>query len=96
MSRGMRVYWKEASLLYEDDGFATAAGAPPTVMAVHPHGVFCMGWGALFAQAPLRDFHFCFAHVLYSSPFFKAFTSLIGRPASASKASFLKLMAEGE
>ena len=32
--------------------------------------------------------------MLYQSPMFRAFTSLIGRPASASKASFLKLMRE--
>jgi len=90
MRRGTRLYFREASLRYEHD---VADGADvPTVLAVHPHGVFCMGWGTLFAQQELDHVHWCFANVLYNSPMFRAFTSLIGRPASASKASFLRLM----
>ena len=89
MCRGTRCYFREASLRYEHD---IATDAPPTVLAVHPHGVFCMGWGTLFAQQELSHVYWCFANVLYQSPMFRAFTSLIGRPASASKASFLRLM----
>jgi hypothetical protein len=34
----------------------------------------------------------CFAHVLYCSPMFKAFVSMMGYPASADKTHFLRLM----
>jgi len=88
ISRGHRVYWKEASLSFEDQIEPDA----PTLLSVHPHGVFCLGWAGLFTREELRDVHWCFAPILYNSPIFRAFTSLIGRPASASKAAFTQLM----
>lgn len=88
---GFRVYWGASSLTFEQE-----VRAVPTVLAVHPHGSFCMGWAVLYSQAVLRHVSWCFAPVLYSSPVFRAFTSLIGRPASASKEAFIQLMRKRE
>ena len=74
MRRGVTVYFREASLRYELEV------ETPTVLAVHPHGIFCMGWATLFTQPALKDARWCFASVLHSSPLFRAFTSIIGRP----------------
>ena len=76
MGRGSTVYFREASLRYEHEI------ETPTVLAVHPHGIFCMGWATLFTQPALKDARWCFASVLHSSPIFRAFTSIIGRPVS--------------
>mmetsp|Transcript_21714 Transcript_21714/g.60334 ORF Transcript_21714/g.60334 Transcript_21714/m.60334 type:complete len:352 (-) Transcript_21714:160-1215(-) len=58
----------------------------PTFYAVHTHGAFCMGWGALFCHPAFSHVRFCFAPALYASPLFRLFARLVGKPGSASKA----------
>jgi hypothetical protein len=65
------------------------------VLCVHPHGIFCQGWGILFTRPELRSVTFCFASSLYASPFFGALSKIIGRPAPADKTSFQNLMRRG-
>ena len=91
---GSTCYFTSASLLYENHSALAKAGnaLPPTVYAMHPHGVFSMGWATLFTQPELADVRWCFAHILYRAPFFKAFVSMMGYPASADKGHFLKLL----
>jgi hypothetical protein len=92
MSAGCQSYFRHSSLVYEEGSMPVED--EPTILGVHPHGIFSMGWGLLFARAELRNVRFCFARVLVSSPFFKAFTQLIGRPAAADRSTFLKLMSK--
>ena len=68
----------------------------PTLLCVAPHGIFCMGWGLLFASPELKRVRFCFARALYLSPYFRLLCRLIGRPASADKDSMVRLMKKGE
>ena len=88
---GFRLYWREASLCYEEP-----VGATATLLAVHPHGAYCMGYASLFTQDALNHVRWCYAHVLYRSPFFKAFTSFTGRPCSAEKRHFLSVLRQRE
>ena len=87
---GFRVYWRSHSVCYECELAPNTSS--PTVLAVHPHGCYCMGFAVLYSQALLKHVHFCFAHVLYSSSLFRAFTTIIGRPASADRSFFVALM----
>ena len=90
MGSGAERYFKASSLRYEAG--VDLSGKTPTIICVHPHGIFPLGWGLLTTRPELEDFRFCFSSVLYMSPFFRIFTLLIGRPASADKQTFLKLM----
>ena len=52
------------------------------LLAVHPHGIFCMGWAILFGSSKLDAFDFCFSTALYNSPFFRVrylFLLLLGQ-----------------
>ncbi|KAL7575287.1 hypothetical protein ACA910_001812 [Epithemia clementina (nom. ined.)] len=66
----------------------------PTLLLVHPHGVFSFGWSMLVLR--LHDVHFCFAHSLYMSPFFRLFSRLTGNPASANKPAMQAAMRQGK
>mmetsp|Transcript_21627 Transcript_21627/g.85957 ORF Transcript_21627/g.85957 Transcript_21627/m.85957 type:complete len:350 (+) Transcript_21627:60-1109(+) len=75
---------------------ATAAPtAPPTFYAVHPHGIFSLGWAALFTWRAMRTVTFCFSDGLYASPYFRLLSKLTGKPAGASKASLQSLLRKG-
>jgi len=87
---GMKHYFKRSSLVYEQPVDAT--GSAPTILVSHPHGVFCIGLAKTILQPELENVYCTFSHILYMSPLFRAFTHLIGRPASAGKDSILKLM----
>jgi hypothetical protein len=89
-------YFQEASLLFEESVLTTSDAETRKLMCVHPHGIFCMGWGILFGRPELEGVNFCFSTALYRSPFFRFFTKLLGSPAPADKASFQRLMRRGE
>jgi len=54
-------YFPESSLSYEH----IPTKSEPTILCVHPHGIFCIGWGILFSQVQLSHIHFCFSSVLF-------------------------------
>lgn len=74
---------------YDDDKVRRA----PTLLAVHPHGIFSLGWSMLVLR--LHHVHFCFAHSLYLSPFFRLFARLTGNPESANKGAMQAAMRKG-
>ena len=102
---GNIAYFRESSLLYEEE-VLPASDDPTTATAesnnrrkllcVHPHGIFCMGWGILFGRKELEKMKFCFSAALYRSPFFRLLTKTVGSPAPADKASFQRLMQRNE
>ena len=74
-----------------------ASGAkPPTVLAVHPHDITCQGWGAAITANKTKHFTFCFAAVLYSSPFFRLFCRFLVKPSGYSKSAMKSLMRRKE
>lgn len=85
-------YFRSGSLRYEETVDTT--GKRPTIVCVHPHGIFPLGWGMLTTRPEMADVYFCFSSALYASPFFLIFSKLIGRPQPADKATFTKLMKE--
>jgi 2-acylglycerol O-acyltransferase 2 len=99
---GSQAYYRNCSLKYEepfvsggsDKGVATTE-TNRKVLCVHPHGIFCQGWGILFTRPELQSLTFCFASSLYASPFFGALSKIIGRPAPADKTTFQNLMKSG-
>uniref|UniRef100_A0A6B2LGP4 diacylglycerol O-acyltransferase n=1 Tax=Arcella intermedia TaxID=1963864 RepID=A0A6B2LGP4_9EUKA len=64
----------------------------PTLLCVHPHGIFCLGWGIMFAREETKDVHFCFSSALYQSPFFRVLSMLIGKPSPVDKDTISNLM----
>ena len=53
----------------QDTGRAAAAGTigyEKMLLAVHPHGIFCMGWAILFSSIELRHFDFCFSRKFFN------------------------------
>mmetsp|Transcript_11893 Transcript_11893/g.32147 ORF Transcript_11893/g.32147 Transcript_11893/m.32147 type:complete len:312 (+) Transcript_11893:183-1118(+) len=85
-------YFQEGSLRYEEEVDTT--GTRPTIVCVHPHGIFPLGWGMLTTRPEMADVHFCFSSVLYASPFFLIFCKLIGKPNPADKKTMQRLMKE--
>jgi len=65
-------------------GASLEPDSDPTVLCIHPHGIFSIGCGLLLLLAP-PNMHFCFSPVLTYSPAFRIFIKMLGRPASASK-----------
>jgi hypothetical protein len=49
----------------------TTCGQAKVLLCVHPHGIFCMGWGTLFCRPELKGVQFCFSPALFKSPFFR-------------------------
>ena len=70
-----------------------ATNEPPTLLSVHPHGIFTLGWSMLYLR--LRQVDFCFSSALFVSPFFRLFSRVTGNPASADKANMQALMRKG-
>ena len=64
----------------------------PTFYGIHPHGAFCLGWSILFCHEIMEHVKFCFAPILYYSPFFRLFSRVTGTPGSASKSSLSTYM----
>ena len=97
---GAASYYRNSSLRYlaplpTSSEIASGAKAP-TVLAVHPHGITCQGWGAAITADETRHFTFCFADVLYASPFFRLFCRFLGKPSGCSKAAMKSLMRRKE
>ena len=93
MAKGSTVYFRNCSLTYEKD-LSKETTPPKMLLAVHPHGIFCMGWSILFAREELKQFTFCFASSLYNSPYFRVLSKMIGNPDSADKHTFKTLMSK--
>lgn len=74
---------------------ASTPGGPGRLYAVHPHGIFCMGFIQLVLHPAMREVTFCFSSYLYNSPLFLALGKLVGRPDKASKSSMTALMRRG-
>lgn len=91
-AHGFRVYWRRATIRWEANPARSLCSETPSLLAVYPHGAFCMGYSRLFTQPELRQVHWCYADFLYRSSIFRAFTEYTGRPASARKQYFLSLM----
>jgi hypothetical protein len=87
------------SITYEDNAAPPAHGtAPPRLYAVHPHGIFSLGFFSLASCAQMaraRTF-FCFSPFLYYSPFFRLFTRMLGYPGRADKEFMTDLMRRGQ
>ena len=45
-------YFQEGSLRYEEEVDTT--GTRPTIVCVHPHGIFPLGWGMLTTRPEVR------------------------------------------
>ena len=79
-------YFRRSSLLYEERLLDAAAPASTRkLLCVHPHGIFCMGWGILFGRPELDGIKFCISAALYRSPYFQLLTRTVGMPAPADK-----------
>ena len=91
MAAGSIKYFRTCSLTFEE----SLVDTPKVLLAVHPHGIFCMGWAILFGRIELRHMKFCFSTALYNSPFFRVLSKLVGNPAPADKATFQHLMQQG-
>ena len=75
----------------------SAPGSSPSKLyAVHPHGVFTMGFIHAVLHPALRNVTFCFSSFLYNSPLFLILSKLVGRPSRADKESVLGLMRAGK
>eukprot|EP00386_Alphamonas_edax_P003312 GDKI01010160.1.p1 GENE.GDKI01010160.1~~GDKI01010160.1.p1 ORF type:complete len:340 (+),score=33.82 GDKI01010160.1:51-1070(+) len=87
-------YFKECSYHYEKFPPFEAGKDAPTILCVHPHGVFCMGWAQVFCRSAeeLAGFYFCFSSVLNMSPFFRILTRLLADTSNVDKDSMLALM----
>ena len=94
-------YLKTFSIVFEGGQLPSptkdpASAQQQTFYAIHPHGVFCIGWALLFCHDVMQHVRFCFAPALYGSPFFRFISRLAGNPGSAEKQSMIKYMKEGE
>ena len=89
-------YFPSCTLRIEEGATLGKEGEAPTVLAVSPHGIFCMGWGIAFIHPAFQNLQFCFSSVLLLSPVFRIFSKLVGKPGSASKGSIKRLLKRGE
>lgn len=64
----------------------------PILYGIHPHGIFCMGWGSIFVQPEFDGVNFCYSGALMASPIFRLFTKILGKPTDVSKSTMQKLM----
>jgi len=53
-------YFQEGSLRYEEEVDTT--GTRPTIVCVHPHGIFPLGWGMLTTRPEVRIITTTHAH----------------------------------
>ena len=91
-------YYRSASLRWcaaPATAAAVARGdAAPTVLCVHPHGIFCQAWAALFLTEEAADVTFCFSNALVMSPYFRLLCRLTGFPSKCDRDSMKRLMRE--
>eukprot|EP01084_Bolivina_argentea_P161674 281435_1 len=66
--------------------------AIPTLMCVHPHGIFCQTWALLFCAEQTVETTFMFANALYISPFFRLLCRFSGIPSSCDKVTMSHIM----
>eukprot|EP00966_Prymnesium_polylepis_P024885 573797-Prymnesium_polylepis.4 len=89
---GVTTYFFESSVTYE-----APIPAGKTLLAIHPHGIFCLGWSLLFFAEDLLHLTFCYSSALYWSPFMHLLVQLTrgNACAPADKATFLRMMKKG-
>jgi len=83
------------SVRFEPDSEPGSSGPAGKLYAVHPHGIFCMGFIQLVLHPAMGQVTFCFSSYLYNSPLFLILGKLVGRPDKASKSSMTALMRRG-
>eukprot|EP00483_Globobulimina_turgida_P012348 UN12371 len=66
--------------------------AIPTLMCVHPHGIFCQTWGWIFCAPQTKCTTFMFSNALYISPFFRLACRFSGIPSGCDKITISKIM----
>jgi hypothetical protein len=91
-------YFKSCRIVMEQDE-GKQQGRPQqqqTLFAIHPHGVFCIGWGVLYSSNRMQQVRFCFAPALYASPFFRLFSRCTGNPGSAARRDMISYIKAGE
>jgi len=86
--RYLPKYFKSCSLFYT----VFPDEKQPTLYAIHPHGIFCLGWSMLYARPEFEHVHFCFSNVLYYSPFFRIICKLTGNSSKCDKTTILNHM----
>jgi len=89
-----RCYYIRSSMKFQ--GRVPHPEETPTLYAVHPHGIFTVGWSLLFHSKTMAHVRFCFAPGLFLSPFFLLFSRLMGKPGKADKSSMISFMKKGE
>eukprot|EP01063_Lacrimia_lanifica_P039046 TRINITY_DN8464_c0_g1_i1.p1 TRINITY_DN8464_c0_g1~~TRINITY_DN8464_c0_g1_i1.p1 ORF type:complete len:356 (+),score=114.80 TRINITY_DN8464_c0_g1_i1:127-1194(+) len=85
-------YMAKWRLSFEEEEEKGDAEDRPVMYGVHPHGVFCMGWGTLVPSPEFSGVRFCFADALYLSPLFRALCNLISCPSGVSLPHLLPIM----
>jgi 2-acylglycerol O-acyltransferase 2 len=88
-------WYRSCSINYED--FDATTTGKRKLMLVHPHGIFCSGWSAMFAAPELHSFTFCTAPALFHFGFlFRLLVMLSGRIAPADPKTFQSMMRKRE
>eukprot|EP01068_Selenidium_serpulae_P004066 Selendium_serpulae@DN3404_c0_g1_i2.p1 len=87
-------YYKSFEIIAE--GPPVEAGDAQTLYAVVPHGIFCLGWAALFAWPKMSHVRFCFSPFMYYAPVFRLVTRIMGNPGCASKGWMTDALNRGE
>jgi 2-acylglycerol O-acyltransferase 2 len=95
-------YYRKCTYLFQtpsslpQEQNAAGTNVKPKFYAIHPHGVFCLGWSILFTLPKMTSVRFCFSPALYASPFFRLWCRLTGKPGRADKPSMVKYMKRKE
>merc|ERR1711924_43647 len=87
-------YFSQTTLRVEPG--ASLGADSPTVLCVHPHGIFSIGWGIAFILPQFKHLRFCFSPTLLLSPAFRLFSKAVGKPGSAEGSSIRRLMKKKE
>jgi len=84
-------YYENISLCWTRGSQPTDAS--PTLLCVHPHGIFCQTWGWLYVAPQTVSTVFMFSNTLFASPFFRLFSRIMGNASGCDKVSMRRVMA---
>jgi 2-acylglycerol O-acyltransferase 2 len=91
------LYYHGVSIVFEGGHVPSeTSNHRQTFFAIHPHGAFCIGWALLYHNPAMRGVRFCFAPILFASPFFRIFTRAVNCPGSAARPSMNSYLRKGE